>query len=248
MATGAAIAAGVGAAGSAAMGYKASKDAEDAYDRSVSYMERAYAEAMGLNENVIEYWQQSINEWEEMFGPIEQNIADYYTNLDPEKYATEYKTNLQEYTQKYIKQFDETLAQSGVATSGMQLQAQKEAAFKQAQAGAGIDMAAPEIVAQQQQQYLNPYLRQKFSYEQNLGQSLTNQANLAIGQGQALGGLAGQQADMYGQSSQGWYQTAGNLFGMAGNLVGNEKLFGNTVPKTTSGIKPIPVNSGLPTA
>jgi len=220
MATGAAIAA-AGSVGSAVAGYKASKDAEDAYNASAQYIRDAYENALGINEDVTAYWQESLSQWEDTYGSIEKNIADYYDNLDPEKFASEYKTSLQDYTQKYIKQFDETLAQSGVATSGMQLQAEKDALFKQAEAGANIDMKAPEMVAKQQQQYLNPYLNQKFSYEQNVGNSMLNQANLVLGEGQALSGLSGQQAQQYGQSSQDWYRTSGSLLGSATSLFGD---------------------------
>ena len=190
-----------------------------------------------LEEIAAEYGQYANdvwNQWEQMYGPLEKNLVDYYNNLDPEKYSTQWKAGVEQELNKQFKQFEETAAQSGLYTSGMRQQAQKEMAFKQAQANAMADIQAPDYVAQQKQQFYGNFgAPQKATAQGLLGQSILNEANLLnMGVGQQMNARTGMMnmatnqanqymdaANMYGRSAAGYGQAAGNMFGQGMNML-----------------------------
>ncbi len=119
--------------------------------------------AVGDNQIGIDTAQSMLDDWEATFGGIEDNLTDYYTNLDPNKFAIQSKADLQANLEKSMQQFNETMAASGLQSAGMKQQAAKEAAFAQAQGNSQIDIFADETVAQMQQGFLNygsPYKQQ----------------------------------------------------------------------------------------
>ena len=125
-------------------------------------------------------------DWENTFGSVRNNLVDYYQNLDPMKYSTQWKADIEQNMGKALDQFDQVAAQSGIYTSGMKQQMQKEAAFDKAKQFAQADLAAPDYVAQQQNQFYGAYGEPYRQQAQGvLGQSILNQANMAnMGYGQ----------------------------------------------------------------
>ncbi len=132
------------------------------YGKSVGQSQANYAAAqasasqmIGIGRDAQAQAQGLMDDWEETFGGLQDNLSEYYTNLDPVKFATQNKSNLSDSMAKQLKQFDESMASQGLQTAGMKQQAAKESAFALAQGNAQIDMAAPEQVAQMQQGFLN---------------------------------------------------------------------------------------------
>ena len=111
--------------------------------------------AEGGDTGGIEYAQGLLDDWESTFGGIEENMKDYYTNLDPTKFATQSKSELMSEMDKQMKIFNDTMAASGLQSAGMKQQASKEDAFQLAQGNAGIDIGAEEYVADKKQNWLN---------------------------------------------------------------------------------------------
>ena len=151
--------------------------------------------------------QQQLDDWENMFGGMEENVTDYYNNLDPEKFATAGKQNLAQQMSKQMTQFNESMSAQGLQTSGMRVQAEKEAAFTQAAGNAGIDLAAPEQVNQMKQGYLNSKEHRRTNAIGGINSSYGGQV-----------ALANQNAQMHNQSQAGFMGAAGNMFGSALNL------------------------------
>lgn len=146
-----------GGAGYSSVGYTAEQwDAQAALAGEGSLV-------AGNNQSGIDVAQGMIDDWELTFGGLEDNLSEYYNNLDPDKFAIQSKTILQDNLQKSMTQFNETMAANGLQSAGMKQQAAKEAAFLQATGNAQIDINAPETVAQMQQGFLNygsPYKMQ----------------------------------------------------------------------------------------
>ncbi len=111
--------------------------------------------AQGDNQAGIDAAQRMLDDWADTFGGLEDNLSNYYNDLDPDKFSTQSKIYLQESIDKSMKQFNETMAASGLQSSGMKQQAAKEAAFLQATGNAQIDIGAEETVAQMQQGFLS---------------------------------------------------------------------------------------------
>ena len=135
-------------------------------------------EAEGGDTGGIEYAQGLLDDWENTFGGIEENMKDYYENLDPTKFATQSKSELMSEMDKQMKIFNDTMAASGLQSSGMKQQAAKEQAFELAKGNAGIDIASEEYVADKKQNWLNygsPYKQQATGL---LGQAYATDAQL----------------------------------------------------------------------
>jgi len=230
--------------------------AEGYYDEAFGYL----SDAQGLSGDFNEYlmslgedysqWAQGVyGEWENMFGDMQKNIVDYYSNLDPEKYATEMKADISQSIQKSMQQFDQMAAQTGIMTSGMKLQMQKEAAFNKAQQFAQTDLAAEDYVRQQQAGFYGAFGEPWRQQAQNLqgssiltqGQlagtgygaqtnALGNLSNLYQSRAQGIGGMYGNLANVYGQQGGQYAQSATGYGSAAGNMLGSgmQTLFGGT--------------------
>ena len=244
------VGAAIGGAVSLMSANSAAKSAGESSDKAEEWMNKAWnigqegvniadqlAQTLKLvGEEYGDFAQEVWADWEAMYGPLEQNLVNYYNNLDPDKFSTQWKAQIEQNLAKEMKQFEEVAAQSGIMTSGMMLQAQKEQGYKQAMANAQADIAAPEYVAQQQQGFYGQFGQpQKNVAQSQLGQSILNKANLAnMGVQQQLGArnnlisLAGQNQQSYMNSSAGYGQAAGNMFGTGVNLLtkGLGSLFG----------------------
>ena len=113
-----------------------------------------------LNQLGAEYGdfaQQLWTNWEDTWGDMRSNLVEYYDNLDPTKYAVGMKAEIRQNLDKQFEQFDQAAAQSGIYTSGMKLQAQKEKDFAMAQEFAGADIQAPEMVRDMQTQFYGAF-------------------------------------------------------------------------------------------
>ena len=111
----------------------------------------------GLADEYGVFAQQIWDNWENSFGDMRQNLIDYYNNLDPAKYSSMWKANIEDQMQKEWQQLDQTMAQSGIYTSGMKQQLAKEMSMQQAEANAMADLQAPDYVMQQKNQFYGAY-------------------------------------------------------------------------------------------
>lgn len=182
-----------------------------------------------MGDQGVEYAQGLFDSWEGSFGGIQDNMTDYYNNLDPTKFATQSKANFQASMDKQMKQFNETMAAGGLQSAGMKQQAAKEAAFKMAEGNAQIDIQSEEYVAQQKMGFLGFGEQQRAeasnaNLQANRNQALWGQQGFDAQTGQSrdlanamLGGSAFAQdsADRYGASAAGHATASGNYYGAA---------------------------------
>jgi len=230
--TGAAIAAAVVGVQGLKKSAKDSRSASESMQNAVGAVEgnvglahelNAYLQGLGIEQQ--DFADNLMADWEGTFGGIQDNLSEYYNNLDPVKFATQNKMSLASAMDKQVSQMNESFATSGIQTGGMKMQAQKEAAFTQAQGNAAIDIAAPEQVAQMQQGFLNFGEGQRttaFNAKQNAfnaqgqyaqwGTEAMMTANRDIAN--AYSGYGQQQQD----SASGWAGAGGNLLGGAMGL------------------------------
>jgi len=148
VATGAAI-------GSAVVGGAGLIQGKRQGDKAQAQADQALANSQFYGGQQLDFSQELLDNWEQTFGGIQENLSDYYNNLDPNKYATEYKSNLYENIDKQMGQLNETLASQGLQSSGMRAQAEKEAAFGKATGAAQADLMAEDKVASMKQSFLN---------------------------------------------------------------------------------------------
>lgn len=139
----------------------------------------------------LAFEQQRYDDWNATYGPIQDNLANYYSTLTPEYFETQ---NLEAYQQEHqdaVERIREDFAQRGISDSGLAADFEKEAEFERAQTRATIRAAAPGQAAEEKRQFLQVGLGQ------NPGQSVSSsmaqraselsatsrQAQIAAGQG-----------------------------------------------------------------
>lgn len=160
--------------------------------------------------------EQQYNDWKNVFGPIEENLAEHFSQLDPESYASHIKDSLSNYFNQAKTQLNRTLAQRGLTDSGLSFEASKDLNQELARQKALADQQANDIVERKKLSFLGLGLGNQGALLGNINNSYGNQMNLA---GERLQ-LANQQGLMANQSLAGATQAAMYMYGRG--------MFGNT--------------------
>ncbi len=160
----------------------------------------------------LENAQKLLDEWETTYGGLEDNLSQYYNDLDPEKYAKQYKNNINANIDKELGQVNDELASSGLMSAGMKAQSQKEAAFAKATSGAQADLMAEDKVMGMKTDFLNRGENRKAMYDNALtgvsssSSSSSDQNSFNTSFNNAIGGSESQ-----GSSTNSNYQPIGDL-------------------------------------
>ena len=181
--TGAIIGAGIlGAGASIHSANKASSAARGAANR-----QSAAAQAQ------LEFNKKQYQDWQDIYGPIQQNLSDYYQRLTPQLYESWGVQNIQAEYQKALEQVNEHLAQRGIDTSGIAAQNELSMAQQAAQQRAQVRAEAPQMVANAQAKFLGLGLGNQGALAGNISNAYGNMANIA-GQQWSLANAQEQQA------------------------------------------------------
>lgn len=194
------------------------KAAGDAMDSSLAISRETLAENKATSAEMIKFNQDILDKWEATFGSLEDNLNSYYSNLDPVKFATQNKTSLYDSMSKQMKQLNETLSSSGLMSSGMRAQAEKEAAFRMAESSAAIDMAAPEQVAQMQQGWLSGNKATEQNAIAGINQAYAAKMGVTTSGGNAIAGQYQARAQQYADSSAGYMNFLGTALGIGASM------------------------------
>lgn len=134
--------------------------------------------------------QQRYDDWLNVYGPVQDNLADYYDTLTPEYYATMGLEEFEKERSQAMEQLSTNLAQRGIATnSGIGLQLKTNMDTSAAETRANIRRAAPTEVVQQKQNFLQIGLSQNpatdvtgsLARQTASTQQIANTANAAAG-------------------------------------------------------------------
>jgi len=164
---------------SAGLAYKSSQDANKAADKA--------------SKRSINFEQQKLDDWNETYGSLEDNLAEYYGSLTPEFYETQGLEAFQKEQQVAQDQIKTSLAQRGIEDSGIALALEHQTAQAGAEQRATIRAQAPVLAAEEQRKFLQVGMGQNpgDSYSQTLANRASvaaQTANIAQQQaGQAVG-------------------------------------------------------------
>jgi hypothetical protein len=136
-------AAAIGVAGTVYSQKKASKAAK-----------KANKQAMEAEDAKLDFEKQIWQEWQDTYGPIEDQLANYYETLTPTFRITQGLEAHEKEMDIARKQIKETLAQRGIATSGIAAQTTTELEVASAEERARIRAAAPMEVAKEKLGFL----------------------------------------------------------------------------------------------
>lgn len=146
--------------------------------------------ASKASQSELAFNQQRYDDWKEVYGPIQDNLSDYYSNLSPDMYEAQ---GLEAFNAEYQKAQDAvatSLAQRGITDSGLSAQLEQQGAISAAQSRAAIRMDAPAKVAELQSNFLQIGLGQDPSGDiagtlarnTNATQNIATQSQMAAGQ------------------------------------------------------------------
>lgn len=161
----------------------------------------------------LDFAKQQYNEWQGIFGPIEQNLSSYYKNLSSDTFAALGIQNIeQEYTRSR-EQLDTAMAKRGITDSGANAAGLTELENSRMLGRAQVRAQAPTQVANQQLGFLAIGLGQQAQLQQDISNAYSNQIGV-LGQ-QVSNNL--NQSNMYSQQAAAGYAGVGNAIGQGIN-------------------------------
>lgn len=138
----------------------------------------------------LAFEQERYDDWKEVYGPLQDNLSNYYSNVTPDYYAT---AGLETFEQQYqigLQRLDENLAQRGIdPSSGIAVSMESQAELNAAETRAQIRRDAPRQAAEDKSRFL----------QIGLGQNPANSVGNALSQQNQIA----QQQSMYANQAAG---------------------------------------------
>lgn len=153
----------MGAAGAAVAGFGAitsmmnimsSMESNNEKRRANEKLVKAISKTQELATEKLHMFQEQQRVWENLFGSIQNNLSNYYKNLDAESLAAKNIQNLEMEYNRASKEVNQELARRGLVGSGADVSANTSLASNLATRRAEARTNAPAQVAQQQLGYL----------------------------------------------------------------------------------------------
>ena len=184
------IVGGVSAAVGVVGGIKSAKTADNLAKDQKKSAERQY-----------EFAREQYDDWKSIYGPIEQNLAEFYQNLTPQYFAAQ---GLQAYEQEFQKNLQETNEFFEVADieTGVQADLRTKMGLQATRDKAAIKADAPFKVADEKNKFLSVGLGNKASA-----------INATTYAGNSLSNVLGTQASIAGASADRGFNAASSGFG-----------------------------------
>ena len=128
--------------------------AKDMQGQYLDFAGGVYEDAQGLAEQQRVEAQRQYQDWEAMFGPIQENLANYYSSMDPKDFALMGKGTIDEAYQTASDSLQKNLAQRGIQGGGVEAGAQAQLESATALARGQNTLQSEAAYAQAQQDFL----------------------------------------------------------------------------------------------
>ena len=174
--SGAAIigAAAIGAGTSYMSAKSSSKSADKAYASADAASQLQYETSM----EQLNFQKEQYADWENIFGPIQDNLSSYYKNLSADSVAS---LGIQNIEQSYVQSrqnLDTQLAKRGITNSGATAAGLTSLENTRLLGKADVRSTAEQTVAQQQLGFLSAGLGLQSGLQQGVSNAYSNQANI----------------------------------------------------------------------
>ena len=217
-------------AGSAVLGagtsILGSRSASKSASAAQSSADAASALQYQASQDQLEFAKQQYSDWENIFGPIQSHLSNYYQNLHPDTYASLGIQNIEKEYARSSQLLDENLAKRGMTNSGATTQGFSQLESARMLGRAEAQTNAPMAIAQAQQGFLNAGLGIQGSVLSGINSSYGNQVS-----------LLGQQATNNLQSANQYRNSAAQSMAGVGSSVGagiqNYLVYNALQPSTT---------------
>ena len=158
----------------------------------LSYMgsRSASKDASGAASDQLGFEQEKYDDWNDIYGPVQDNLADYYGGLTPEYYEVQGLEAFEKEKAVAFEQLDAELAQRGITDSGIAASIESQQALSSAQTRAQIRTEAPAKAAEEKLRFLQVGLGQNpgSSLSQTLSQRTASTAATAQESARVAGG------------------------------------------------------------
>lgn len=102
----------------------------------------------------LDFQKERYQDWQDVFGPIQKNLGDYYSNLSPDYFEAVGIQNFEEERALAETQMNENLAQRGITDSGLAAEFEQDSALNAATSRARIRTEAPLMAAKEKMNFL----------------------------------------------------------------------------------------------
>jgi SOS response regulatory protein OraA/RecX len=202
--------------------YGAQKQQAQAAAAQASAVNAASERSYQLTDKQLEFQRQQYEEWKSQYGPIQQNLSNYYSNLSSDNYVSKNVQSIIDEYQKTETNLHKQLAQKGIDSSGIEAAADTALAYQKANAIANVRANSNDYIAKQKMNFLGLGLGQGT-------QMLGINAQVANAGASNAVGIAGAHANMMGAATSASANLgAANINamgGMAGAAIGAGAAF-----------------------
>ncbi len=102
----------------------------------------------------LAFAQEQYDDWQAVYGPVQDNLAAYYGNISPEYYEAMGLEAIEGEYEVIRTDLERSMAQRGIEDSGVALSLEKDLAINEAEAKADIRRMAPSLAAEEQSRFL----------------------------------------------------------------------------------------------
>jgi hypothetical protein len=159
-------------------------------------MEASAERSVGVSESQAQFTQQMYDRVIDIYGTAEENLAEYYNSLTPEEYTARGLDAYDDQFQQAINTVQQTMAQRGIAGSGIEAQTMAGMEMQGALDRATIKQVSPQQWAIDQMGFVNMGMGAGNVAAQSVANSSTTLANIFQGQSN----MFANQASSYGQA------------------------------------------------
>ena len=200
-------------------------------DKAQASGEAYQAKHLDLAERNLQFNQEQMarsqfeyNQFQNLYGDIEKNLANYYKNLSPDTYTTQANSAIAQQFEQASVNMRESMAARGIEGSGVEAGAMANMYGEKALAESQVEAGADQWVANQQQQFYQNQAAPQQQYARNNMNTATNNYNNSMGNmSNAFGNQANTQFNLAGQYGQSAAQGIGGGMQAIGNSFGTPK-------------------------
>ena len=203
--------------GSAAVGAIASTSAAKSASKSAAAATSSADAAAKLqyeaSSEQLAFSKQQYDDWQNIYGPIQDNLSSYYKNLSSDTVASLGIQNIEKEYNRSSQLLEQTLAKRGITNSGATTQGITQLESARMLGRAEVQANAPMVAAQQQQGFLSIGLGVQQQATAGINSAYGNQISL-LGQ-QAANSIS--QANNYSNQAAAGYAGIGSSVGQGIN-------------------------------
>jgi len=145
----------VGGVISAFSSNSSAKKAAAAQEQSAMLSYLSSMEASNVAREELGFAKDQRDQWDDTFGPVQSNLAEYYGNLNPDDESTLKIQEMQKGYQEYDQQLNVALEQRGMNESGLGAELTSQLMYQNEMEKAGVRATSDQDVAQRQQSFLS---------------------------------------------------------------------------------------------